>query len=249
MASTGDKKLSGKVALVTGGSRGIGKAIASAYGAEGAKVFICGRNASDLRAALDELREGAVEIAGAAGDIGNSNDVERIVKSAVECFGTIDVLVNNASILGPREPIVNYPLDAWDQVIRINLTGVFLTTRAILPIMSARHAGSIINVTSGVGRRGKAKWGAYAVSKGGLEVFTQVLAEEISEAGIRVNSVNPAATRTRMRELAYPDEDPLTLPAADEITPIFVYLASDASADVSGQSLDSREFDARVAFG
>lgn len=242
MASSGEKKLSGKVALVTGGSRGIGRAVASAYAAAGAKVFICGRNGNDLDAALRELRDGAVEIDGAAGDIGNSKDVARIVKSAVECFGAIDVLVNNASILGPRGTIANYPLDAWDEVMRINLTGIFLLTRAILPIMLARRAGSIINVTSGVGRRGKARWGAYAVSKGGLEVFTQVLAEEVSEAGIRVNSVNPAATRTQMRARAYPGEDPLTLPAPEEMTPIFVYLASDASGGVTGQSLDARDW-------
>lgn len=242
MASSGEKKLSGKVALVTGGSRGIGRAIASAYAAEGAKVFICGKNENDLDAALRELRDGAVVIDGAAGDIGNSNDVERIVKFAVECFGTIDVLVNNASALGPRDPIATYPVAAWDEVIRVNLTGVFLMTRAILPIMSARRAGSIINVTSGVGRRGKARWGAYAVSKGGLEVFTQVLADEVSEIGIRVNSVNPAATRTRMRARAYPGEDPLTLPAPEAITPIFVYLASDGSAGVTGHSLDARDW-------
>jgi len=242
MASSGEKKLSGKVALVTGGTRGIGRAIASAYAAEGAKVFICGRNGNDLDAALRGLRGGAVAIDGAAGDIGNSNDVERIVKSAVECFGAIDVLVNNASILGLREPIAAYPVAAWDEVIRVNLTGVFLMTRAILPIMFARRAGSIINVTSGVGRRGKARWGAYAVSKGGLEVFTQVLADEVNREGIRVNSVNPAATRTRMRASAYPGEDPLTVPAADEITPIFLYLASDASADVTGRSLDAHDW-------
>ena len=242
MASSGEKKLSGKVALVTGGSRGIGRAIASAYAAAGAKVFICGRNGNDLDAALRELRDGAVEIDGAAGDIGNSNDVERIVQCAVKRFDTIDVLVNNASILGPRDPIASYPVDAWDEVIRINLTGVFLMTREVLPIMLARRAGSIINVTSGVGRKGKARWGAYAVSKGGLEVFTQVLADEVRETGIRVNSVNPAATRTQMRALAYPGEDPSALPAADEITPIFVYFASDASSHVTGQSLDARDW-------
>jgi NAD(P)-dependent dehydrogenase (short-subunit alcohol dehydrogenase family) len=108
--------------------------------------------------------------------------------------------------------------------------------------MLERRSGSIINVTSGVGRQGKARWGAYAVSKAGLENFTQVLADEVSQTGIRVNSVNPAATRTRMRAEAYPTEDPLTLPAAEEITPIFVYLASDASGGVTGQSLEARDW-------
>jgi len=242
MASSEEKILRGKVALVTGGSRGIGRAIATAYVQSGANVFICGRNVNDIEAALREIRPTGGMIDGLAGDVGKAEDVERIVDKAVQRFGAIDVLVNNASILGPREPIVNYPLTAWDEVIRINLTGFFLMTRAVLPIMLERSSGSIINVTSGVGRKGKARWGAYAVSKAGLECFTQVLADEVSQTGIRVNSVNPAGTRTRMRAEAYPTEDPLALPVAEEITPIFVYLASDASAAVTGQSLEARDW-------
>jgi NAD(P)-dependent dehydrogenase (short-subunit alcohol dehydrogenase family) len=241
MASSDEKILRGKVALVTGGSRGIGRAIAAAYVQSGANVFICARNVNDIEAALDMRQTGGV-IEGVTGDVGKAEDVEHIVRETVARFGTIDVLVNNASILGPREPIANYPLAAWDEVIRINLTGVFLMSRAVLPLMLERRSGSIINVTSGVGRKGKARWGAYAVSKAGLENFTQVLADEVSQTGIRVNSVNPAATRTRMRAEAYPTEDPLSLPAAEEITPVFVYLASDASAGVTGQSLEARDW-------
>jgi NAD(P)-dependent dehydrogenase (short-subunit alcohol dehydrogenase family) len=241
MASSDEKILRGKVALVTGGSRGIGRAIAAAYVQSGANVFICARNVNDIEAALDMRQTGGV-IDGVTGDVGKAEDVEHIVRETVARFGTIDVLVNNASILGPREPIANYPLAAWDEVIRINLTGVFLMSRAVLPLMLERRSGSIINVTSGVGRKGKARWGAYAVSKAGLENFTQVLADEVSQTGIRVNSVNPAATRTRMRAEAYPTEDPLSLPAAEEITAVFVYLASDASAGVTGQSLEARDW-------
>jgi NAD(P)-dependent dehydrogenase (short-subunit alcohol dehydrogenase family) len=157
-------------------------------------------------------------------------------------FGTIDVLVNNASILGPREPIATYPVAAWEEVLRVNLTGIFLVTRAVLPAMMARRAGSIINVTSGVGRRGKARWGAYAVSKAGVENFTQVLADEVTESQIRVNAVNPAATRTAMRAAAYPSEDPLTLPSPEEIVPVFLYLASDDSATITGESLDAHDW-------
>jgi NAD(P)-dependent dehydrogenase (short-subunit alcohol dehydrogenase family) len=115
-------------------------------------------------------------------------------------------------------------------------------TRAVLPVMLAQQTGSIINVTSGVGRQGKAQWGAYAVSKAGLEALTQVLADEVGQDGIRVNAVNPAATRTAMRAQAYPAEDPLTLPTPEEILPIFVYLASDASKGVNGQSLEARDW-------
>lgn len=242
MASKGPGKLCKKVALITGGSRGIGRAIAKAYAREGAKVFVCGRDEENLTAAINEIRQAGGEVDGLAGDVGKEEDVSRIVSAALRHYGTIHVLVNNASILGPRELIVNYPPPAWEEVMRINLTGLFLMTRAVLPPMLAQRAGSIINVTSGVGRRGKARWGAYAVSKAGLEALTQVLADEVTQDGIRVNSVNPAATRTAMRAQAYPSEDPLTLPTPEEIIPIFLYLASDASAGVSGESLEARDW-------
>ena len=242
MASSSIKKLQGKVALVTGGSRGIGRAIAAAYTQAGASVFICGRDQAAVDSAVNELRSNGGDIDGAAGDIGSSDNAKRLVQSALSRFAKIDVLVNNAGILGPRETIADYPISAWNEVIRINLTGLFLITHEILPVMLARRSGSIINVTSGVGRIGKAKWGAYAVAKAGLEGFTQVLADEVKSLGIRVNSVNPAATRTRMRAAAYPAEDPMTLPPAESITPIFVYLASAESSGVTGQALTARDW-------
>src|SRR5262245_65245503 len=211
MAINAQKLLVGKVALITGGSHGIGRAIAAAYAESGAQVFICARNYDEITMALGEIREGAGSIEGIAGDISRAQDVDRIVAQALDRFGAIDVLVNNASILGPRQTIAEYPRQAWQQVIGVNLTGLFLITQAVLPGMLARQGGSIINLTSGVGRVGRAKWGAYAVSKAGVEGFTQVLAEEVKSAGIRVNAVNPAATRTRMRAEAYPSEDPATL--------------------------------------
>lgn len=242
MASSSEKKLAGKVALITGASRGIGRAIAAAYTRAGASVFICGRDRSVVATAVNELGANRGAIDGAAGDIGSPDDAKRIVQGALKRFATIDVLVNNAGILGPREAIADYSIAAWDEVIRINLTGLFLITHEVLPVMLARRSGSIINVTSGVGRVGKAKWGAYAVAKAGLEGFTQVLADEVKSFGIRVNSVNPAATRTRMRAAAYPAEDPMILPVAESITPIFVYLASDESLEVTGQALDARDW-------
>ena len=152
------------------------------------------------------------------------------------------MLVNNASLLGSRVTIADYPITDWEEVVRVNLTGVFLLTQQVLQVMIPERQGAIINVSSGVGRTGKARWGAYACSKAGLEGFTQVLADELKDSGIRVNSVNPAATRTAMRAEAYPDEDPLTLPAPEEIMPIFLYLASDESVGVTGKALDAREW-------
>jgi NAD(P)-dependent dehydrogenase (short-subunit alcohol dehydrogenase family) len=242
MTSEDGKKLAGKVALITGGSRGIGKAIAAAYARQGTRVFICAREEGDLARTVNHIRDAGGEISGLAGDIGKPEDARRIVEATVERYGRTDVLVNNASLLGPRVTIADYPITDWEEVVRVNLTGVFLLTQQVLQVMIPQRQGSIINVSSGVGRTGKARWGAYACSKAGLEGFTQVLADELKDSGIRVNSVNPAATRTAMRAEAYPDEDPLTLPAPEEIMPIFLYLASDESVGVTGKALDAREW-------
>jgi NAD(P)-dependent dehydrogenase (short-subunit alcohol dehydrogenase family) len=235
-------KLTGKVALVTGGSRGIGKAIASAYAREGARVLICARGEADLNRAVVELRNEGGEIHGCVGDVGRQEDATRIVGEAVHRYGTVHVLVNNASLLGPRTAIADYPAQAWEEVLRINLTAPFLMTREVLKLMLPQGQGSIINVSSGVGRVGKARWGAYAASKFGVEGLTQVLAEEVKERGIRANTVNPGPTRTSMRAAAYPDEDPLTLPTPEQITDVFVYLAADESAEVTGKSFDAQDW-------
>ena len=243
IASRGAEKLRGKVALVTGASRGIGRAVAAAYAREGARVFLCARHQQNLDRAIHDIAATAGgEIAGCSGDVGSAEDVQRIVRAATDRFGTIDVLVNNASILGPRVAIVDYPVSGWQEVIRVNLTGIFLLMREVLPMMLKKRSGSIINVTSGVGRNGKARWGAYAVSKAGIECLTQILADELKGSGVRVNAVNPAATRTEMRALAYPQEDPQKLPTAEEVVPIFVDLASDDMDSISGASLDARNW-------
>jgi NAD(P)-dependent dehydrogenase (short-subunit alcohol dehydrogenase family) len=242
MASSGNKKLLGKVALITGGSRGIGRAIAAAYADQGAQVFICARNPAAIDRTVAEIQKAGGEIAGAPGDIGNARHVQRIVAAALAKFAAIDILVNNAGILGPRVAIADYPIAEWEEVLRINLNGQFFITREVLPGMLARRGGSIINLTSGVARLGKARWGAYAVAKAGLEGFTQVLADEVKASGIRVNSVNPAPTRTGMRAAAYPQEDPSTLPTAESVLPIFIYLASDESRRVTGQALNARDW-------
>ena len=241
-ASSGKQRLRGKVALVTGASRGIGRAVAAAYACEGARVFACARHQQDLDRAIADIAASGGEIGGCPGDVGSPEDVQRIVRGATDRFGTIDVLVNNASILGPRVDIADYPVADWQEVIRINLTGIFLLTHAVLPIMLKQRSGSIINVSSGVGRKGKARWGAYAVSKAGVECLTQIMADELKGSGVRANAVNPAATRTEMRALAYPQEDPSSLSGPEEIMPIFVDLASDDTVTLSGASLEARDW-------
>lgn len=242
MANVEGNRLFGKVALVTGGSRGIGNAIAAAYAREGARVFICARNEESVARAVLEIRNNGGEIDGATGDVGNPADVNCIVQGASGKYGAIHVLVNNASLLGPRVPIADYPLPAWEEVLRANVTGIFLMTQSVLRLMMPQQSGSIINISSGVGRVGKPRWGAYAVSKFAVEGFTQMLAEEVKDFGIRVNAVNPGATRTQMRAAAYPDEDPLKLPVPEKIVPLFVYLASDASRTVTGKSFEAQEW-------
>lgn len=237
-------RLQGKVALITGGSRGIGLAIARAYLQEGAAVALCARDAAALAAAVESLRslDDGARILARPCDVTRPEEVEALIAAVEAAFSRLDVLVNNAAVLGPRVPIAEYTLEAWREVLEVNVTGVFLVTRAALPLMRRTGGGSIINLSSGVGRRGRARWGAYAVSKGAIEIFTQILAEELAPEGIRVNAVNPGPTRTRMRAQAYPEEDPLSLPTPEEIVPIFVYLASDESREITGQSLDARSF-------
>ncbi|HET9882166.1 MAG TPA: SDR family oxidoreductase [Candidatus Binatia bacterium] len=241
MTSAHQKKLINNVALITGATRGIGKAVAAAYVREGARVFICARNQLDVAATVRELRYDSTDaqVDGCAGDVGKETDVRRIIDAVIERFQRIDTLVNNASLLGPRVALVEYPFRQWEEVIRVNLHGVFLLSQQLVKRMIVQRHGSIINVSSGVGRVGRARWGAYAVSKFGLEGLTQVLADEVKEFGIRVNSVNPGPTRTEMRAEAYPEEDPLTLPTPEQITPIFVHLASAHSENLTGQMLEA----------
>lgn len=234
-------RLEGKVALVTGGSRGIGKAVAAAYIREGAEVVVTGRDRDALETAAAEIGK-AGRVVALQVDVADRRQVAGLAEEITKRFGRLHVLVNNASLLGPRVPLIDYPEEEWEAVIAVNLNGPFFVIKACLPLMTAAGGGSIINVSSGVGRVGKSRWGAYAASKFGLEGLTQVLAAELQPLHLRVNAVNPGGTRTSMRAAAYPEEDPLTLPTPEEITPVFVYLASDASRDLTGQSLEARDF-------
>ncbi len=239
------ERLQGKAALITGASKGIGKGLASVFLREGARVFLCARGNQQLHHAAEELRSEAAsedDVACLAADIADPDDARRLAESALERFPDLSVVVNNASILGKRSPVVDLDVETWDEVLRVNTSSLFYVTRPLIPALTARGSGSIINVSSSVGRKGKANWGPYAVSKFGLEGFTQVLAIELEPHGVRVNSVNPGATRTDMRASAYPDEDPMTLPTPEDISEVFVYLASDESASVTGQAIEARDY-------
>ena len=232
--------LEGKVALVTGASQGLGRALALAYAKEGARVVINARSEESIRPVAEEVESSGAEVLALAADVSKGADVERLVGAAAERFGRIEALVNNAGLLGPRVAIAEYPEDEWRRVIDANLTGPFLVSRAVIPHMTA--GGSIVNVVSGVSVEGRAEWGAYSVSKFGVEGLTQILAAELEERCIRVNAVDPGGMRTAMRAAAYPEEDPTTRITPEENTDVFLYLASDESRDVTGRRFKAQEF-------
>ena len=232
--------LGGKVVLVTGASQGLGRALALACAKEGASLVLNSRSEEGVRPVAEEAEGLGVETLALAADVSEATDVEGMVDAAVARFGHVDVLVNNAGLLGPRVRIEDYPEDEWRRVIDANLTGPYLVSKAVIPHVP--EGGSIVNVVSGVSVEGRPEWGAYSVSKFGVEGLTQILAAELEERGIRVNAVDPGGMRTDMRAAAYPEEDPQTRITPEENTAVFLYLASDESKGVTGQRFKAQEF-------
>jgi NAD(P)-dependent dehydrogenase (short-subunit alcohol dehydrogenase family) len=232
--------LKDKVALITGASQGLGRALALAFAREGARVVVNARSEDSVRPVAGEVEDAGAEVLAVAADVSKEADVERLVGESVERFGKIDVLVNNAGLLGPRVAIEDYPEDEWRRIIDANLTGPFLVSKATIPYLS--EGASIINVVSGVSVEGRAEWGAYSVSKFGMEGLNQILAAELVERGVRVNAVDPGGMRTDMRAAAYPEEDPKTRITPEENTAVFLYLASDESKGVTGERFKAQEF-------
>ncbi len=237
------KKLKGKRIIVTGGSKGIGKGISKVLLKEGASVLICGRMSTDLVLAHSELSNYG-ECYYVRADLSSKEDVKVLFEVVKTLWGSLDVLINNASILGLRTKLENYPEDLWDQVIQVNLNAQFYITKALIPLLKSTQSeeASIINVSSSVGREPREMWGAYSVSKAALEAMTKILAQELQSSNIRVNSVNPGGTRTNMRAQAYPEEDPSSLPTPEDIAPVFVYLASDDSIGITGKEFNARDW-------
>jgi len=232
--------LVGRVCLITGSSRGIGLGIARVFADNGAIVTLHGRDKATLRQSLASLPESPKHNYIAA-DLNTLEGSKKLAERLVSLYEKLDVLVHSAGILGPKTPLATYPQKDWDEVIWINLTVPFLLTQELLPILRKGDHPSIIFISSGVGRVGRAGWGAYAVSKFGVEGVTQVWAHELRGENIRVNAVNPGGTRTRMRAAAYPEEDPMILPTPEDIAPVFVWLAR-ADTEINGQSLEARDW-------
>jgi 3-oxoacyl-[acyl-carrier protein] reductase len=224
-------KLENKVALVTGGSRGIGKAVAAAFAREGARVALCARTATELQQTIADLRSMRAQAEGWTCDVTMEASVNEFVHEAQRTFGRIDILVNNAGVMTRPAPMVELEVRKWDYTIAVNLRGPFLVTQAVLPFMLNQKTGSIINVSSMIGRGVYANFVAYATSKWGLEGFSQTLAAELNSSQIRVNSVEPGYVATKLT--GYRGSKP------ESVTEVFVYLASDESKTVTGKMLSS----------
>jgi NAD(P)-dependent dehydrogenase (short-subunit alcohol dehydrogenase family) len=228
------------VALVTGGGRGIGRAIAVRLAAEGAAVAICSRTERELKDTVRKITRGNGEASYRVADLASVAAIRSLARDLRRRYSRIDILVNNASLLGPRRSIAEYPLKDWEAVLKVNLTAPFLLTQEVLHLMVPQRSGCILNITSSVGRRGRANWGGYSVSKFGLEGLTQILAEELREHRIRVMALNPGGTRTAMRAAAYPEEDPARLPSPDAVARVALDLLLRDDMALSGQSFDAR---------
>jgi NAD(P)-dependent dehydrogenase (short-subunit alcohol dehydrogenase family) len=224
-------KLKDKVALITGGGRGIGKAIAMHYAREGAKLALCARTSAELEQTVKELRGINAEAEGWTCDVSLEDPVKAFVANAHKQFGRIDILVNNAGVMTRPTPMTELDVKKWDYTIAVNLRGPFLVSQAVLPIMMQQKAGSIINVSSMIGRGAYANFLAYATSKWGLEGFSQTLAAEARSANIRVNSVEPGYVATKLT--GYSGSKP------ESVTEVFVFLGSDESKSVTGKMLSS----------
>jgi len=224
-------KLENKVALITGGSRGIGKAVAAAFAREGAKLALCARSADELQQTVAELRRMKAKAEGWPCDVTIESSVKDFVHEAQRAFGRIDILVNNAGVMTRPAPMVELEVRKWDYTIAVNLRGPFLVTQAVLPFMLKQKSGSVINVSSTIGRGAYANFVAYATSKWGLEGFTQTLAAELRSSHIQVNSVEPGYVATKLT--GYRGSNP------ESVTDVFVYLASDESKSVTGKMLSA----------
>jgi len=235
-------ELSGKVAMISGGSKGLGAALAKRFAVEGAAVSLCARNAAELENVVRELEANGGRALGVVADVTSEADMASWIEETRATLGPVDILVNNASLLGQRVPIEQYSVDVWRQVVDVNLTGAFLFAKAAIPALRETH-GSMIHISSGVGDHGRPLWGAYCTSKNGVEALSEMLAGELEADGIRSNAVDPGSMRTVMRAEAYPDEDPEKVPTPAEVTDIFVWLASDRSADVSGKRFRAKDFE------
>ncbi|MCP4872908.1 MAG: SDR family NAD(P)-dependent oxidoreductase [Proteobacteria bacterium] len=224
-----------KNALITGATRGLGRALALDFTRRGVTVFATGRDLVELTTLAADAAFEELDVRILQADHTEPVDNARVRRTIADAGG-LDVLIHNAGILGPRVELADYPEEQWDAVLDINLTAPFRLTRALIPHLNP--GASVQLLSSGVGVVGRAKWGAYNVSKFGVEALGQILAAELTEQ--RVNVIDPGSMRTGMRAAAYPEEDPMTLVTPEENTGVFLWLALES--DVTGQRFKAKDF-------
>jgi len=235
--------LKDKVILITGAGDGIGKQAALAYAHHGATVLLLGKTSAKLEQVYDEIISlGAPEPGIAPMDLAlaGSEDVKQLANVLETTYGRLDGLLHNAAVLGERIPAEHYDIDKWMNVMQVNFNAAFTLTRLLLPLLRQSKAASLLFTSSSVGATPRAYWGPYAVSKYAVEGLAKLLAEELeSTSSIRVNIVNPGATRTRMRRAAFPNEDPAEVKSTETLMPLYLYLMGDDSKDNNGETFNA----------
>jgi NAD(P)-dependent dehydrogenase (short-subunit alcohol dehydrogenase family) len=236
--------LAGRAIMITGASGGFGRALAVECARAGASVILVGRNGAKLDRLYDEIEAlGAPQPAIAVLDLATATaaDYDRLAGSVAQEFGKLDGLVHAAALLGDRTPLEQYDVPTWCRVLHVNLTAPFILTQVLLPNLRKSPDASVIFVSSGVANNPRAYWGAYAVSKAGLESVRSMLSQELEgEQNLRINSINPGRMRTAMRAAAYPAEDPNALPSPAAVTGPFLYLLSEHGRGIDGKYVDAQ---------
>ncbi|MED5389560.1 MAG: YciK family oxidoreductase [Pseudomonadota bacterium] len=239
-----DDAFQDRIILVTGAGAGIGRTAALTLAAHGATVILLGRTQEKLERVYDEIKAaGGPEPALAPVNlaVARPEDFQELAGLFDKEFGRLDGILHNASVLGDITPLDRYGAGTWDSVMQVNVNSAFYLTQAMLPLLRASEDARLLFTSSSVGRKGRAFWGAYAVSKAATENLAQVLAEELENtSNIRVNTINPGGTRTDMRAQAYPGEDPQTLKTPGDIMAPYLYLLGPASRHVNGESVDAQ---------
>lgn len=232
-----------KTIVITGGSKGLGEALTYAFAKEGHNVAICSRSEEALQLVKEKAEKLGGNILAVKADVSNLQEVEMFISLTEEKFGQIDVLINNAAILGPSPMplLLDFPVDAFEDVWRNNVLNPFLVTKRVLPGMIIRNEGSVINITSEAGSTGYAGWGAYGISKFAVEGMTETWADELAETSIRINMVDPGSMDTNMQALAVPERD-YDIPKPEQILDVFLFLASDESKKITKQRFIAQEF-------
>ena len=237
--------LKNKTIVISGAGSGIGRQAAKSFSLHGANLILLSKNIEKLETLYDEIvkeKEKNVIIQPINYEIAEEKDFEEIILAIKSEYPSIDGLLNNAGVLGEKKPLEQYDYARWKNVLKVNIDASFLLTKSLLPLLKGSKNSSIIFTSSGVGRRGRAYWGAYSISKFATEAMMQIFSEELQNtSSVRVNCINPGAVRTKMREAAYPAENPEANPSADEIMKPYLYLMSDMSTEINGQSIDAQE--------